>query len=116
MSFNFQNLSYLSLPAPLFTGRFSSSIERRNPICLTRDLDSTLLPGIAFNLQNLTCLSLSAPLYTGRFSSSIERRKTDLLWPSFGFLALTRASGHISKLKRPEFARTAFHWKVFFQD
>jgi hypothetical protein len=37
----------------------------------------------------------------------------DLLWPRFKFRALTRPSGHLSKSKLPEFARTAFHWNIF---
>jgi hypothetical protein len=55
---------------------------------------------------------LAAPLFTGRFSSSIERRKPDLLKPRFGFWTFTWISLHLSTQKRPEFAHTAFHWKI----
>jgi hypothetical protein len=103
------------LSAPLFTGRFSRPVlNGGNPICFFSDLSSWLLLWQAVTSPNLSDLNLPAPLFTARYSlQALKCRNPICLNYDLASALLPQSIGHLSKLKRPEFARTAFHWKIF---
>jgi hypothetical protein len=82
LTFLLQTLKATSLPAPLFTGRFSLPVLKSGNRFALADLAASLLLNLTPISRNLKRhVFVRTASHWNIFSSSFERRKPDLLWP-----------------------------------